>query len=279
MITFVARVLRECLRVWTRTRLVAPAIMLFVSIAMVYGSHPEIMEELQPKKRPLIYTPRGNDVRSIRRSGISRSSLQLPSLYALAPGHTGCTISEQPTLYWYQSYPCSAQFELTIIGKDKTKPVFRKIFDSADWSGIQKLELGDHRITLSKKIQYTWTVSIVPDPDHRSKDMIANGIIERIDPPGSLASSLVRKSQEDLVYILSEKGIWYDALEKITQLIESHPTKSEFRELRAELLDQVGLSEVAEYDREVVTPPDKQELMWKTNEIDDGRSLSRLQSH
>ena len=142
---------------------------------------------------------------------------------------------------------------MVIIGEDKTKPIFEKKFDSAGWSGIKEINLTDFGIELSKGIPYMWSVSIIPEPEHRSKDIIAVGTIVVVDPSKSLASALITKSQEDLVYILSEEGIWYDALEKISHLIALQPERSELRVLRAELLDQVNLVEVAEYDREMIT--------------------------
>ena len=214
----------------------------------------EAIRDTEPVMRSLIYRPRAENLPAGRIDGSSRSSeTGLPSLYVLAPGHIGATISTQPTLFWYQSQPTGAQFELVIIGEDKTKPIFEKKFDSAGWSGIKEINLTDFGIELSKGIPYMWSVSIIPEPEHRSKDIIAAGTIVVIDPSKSLASALITKSQEDLVYILSEEGIWYDALEKISRLIALQPERSELRVLRAELLDQVNLVEVAEYDREMIT--------------------------
>ena len=220
----------------------------------IFLSYAESIGESEPAKRTLIYMPRAKNPPLVRIDGNSRSpDNNLPTLYALAPGHVGCTISAQPSLYWYQSRPTGAQCELVIMGEDKTIPIFTMHYESTDRAGIKEINLADHGIELLKKIQYLWSISLIPEPERRSKDIIATGMIERIDPPEIVASALMTKSQEDLVYIFSKEGIWYDAVEKISHLITSQPESSELRMLRAELLDQGNLIEVAEYDRDIIT--------------------------
>ena len=240
------------------TRIMVNQMIVFIILAdftsTIFPSYAESLGETELTKRTLVYKPRAENLPSIRIDGNSRSlDSNLPTLYALAPGHIGCTISAQPTLYWYQSQPITAQCELVIMGEDKTTPIFITKYETADRAGIMEIKLAEHEIELSKNVQYCWSISIIPDPDRRSKDVIAVGMIERIDPPESIASALITKSQEDLVYILSREGIWYDAVEKISHLIAAQPERSELRILRAELLDQGNLIEVAEYDRNILT--------------------------
>jgi hypothetical protein len=50
-----------------------------------------------------------------------------------------------------------------------------------------------------------------------------------------------------LVY--AQHGVWYDAIAALSSQIDATPEDPTLREQRAALLDQVGLSEVAAYDR------------------------------
>ena len=52
--------------------------------------------------------------------------------------------------------------------------------------------------------------------------------------------------KEDLATRYAEAGIWYDALEAVTDLIERSPGDSKSLGYRAALLRQVGLPEIAE---------------------------------
>ncbi len=87
------------------------------------------------------------------------------------------------------------------------------------------------------------------DSKDHSKDIVASGALKRIDPPQAVSANLLTNNLENLIYVLAEEGIWYDALELASQLIEQNPNNTAYRELRAELFDQGDLTEVADFDR------------------------------
>lgn len=51
------------------------------------------------------------------------------------------------------------------------------------------------------------------------------------------------------VFVYAENGIWYDAIASVSTRIEAAPSDPELRAQRAALLQQVGLSDVADFDR------------------------------
>lgn len=89
---------------------------------------------------------------------------------------------------------------------------------------------------------------MVPDAQHRSRDVLAAGAIKLIDMPHGLRTELQRASEGEAPSIYAEAGTWYDALAALSTLIEKKPEDSKFRKQRASLLDQVGLARAAEYD-------------------------------
>ena len=99
---------------------------------------------------------------------------------------------------------------------------------------------------LSPHTEYRWSVTAVPDPDDRSKDIRAGGLIERIEVPESLRSKLAQAEKGEIPQIYAEAGIWYDALMAISELIDATPGDAVLRKQRSALLEQVGLSEVTE---------------------------------
>jgi len=170
------------------------------------------------------------------------------ALFALAPNHVALTVQEQPILYWYLSKPTKYPIELTIIIEKDTHPLLEKRIPFPSRSGIYPLQLTDFDIHLSTGTQYRWFLALVPDPNRRSRDIVAGAIIERVEIPETLRSRLLKASREEISHIYAGAGMWYDALMAVSNLINDEPTNPVFRRQRAALLEQVGLSEVAQHE-------------------------------
>jgi hypothetical protein len=89
----------------------------------------------------------------------------------------------------------------------------------------------------------------VPDTENHSRDVIAKGVIKRIDPPGDLANRVTQMGDLERAAAFAQAGIWYDAFESVCNAIEAHPDDASLRAQRAALLQQVGLSEAAAADK------------------------------
>lgn len=197
----------------------------------------------------LVYRPQESGQRPSRVHSIARGkSGDMPMLSVLVPNHTGLTIKDQPSLFWYQSKPCALRFELTLVVPDIAQPVLEFSLPRAEREGVQRLPLQDQNTTLSPGVEYQWTVALVPDEENRSQDIISSGTIKRLAPSPEFMSKIVKKTQEELVYLYAEEGLWYDALETVSELIVANPS-AHFHELRAQLLEQADLPDVAAYDR------------------------------
>jgi hypothetical protein len=173
---------------------------------------------------------------------------ELVALFALAPNHVALTVQEQPVLYWYLSKPAKYPIELTITIEKDTQPLLEKSIPLPSRSGIYSLRLSDFDIRLSTGTQYRWFLALVPDPNRRSRDIVAGAIIERVETPETLRSRLLKANREEISNIYAEAGMWYDALMAISNLIDDAPGNPAFHKHRAALLEQVGLSAVAQYD-------------------------------
>jgi Domain of Unknown Function (DUF928) len=138
---------------------------------------------------------------------------------------------------------------LTVTERKAVSPLLEKVLKAPEKGGIQSVCLADHAVRLKKNVQYKWFVTLVTDADHRSKDILAGGIIELTEPNPSLAGKLKDSDSSRSPAIYAEEGLWYDALWAISRAIEASPGNDEFRQERASLLGQVGLVEVAEYEK------------------------------
>jgi hypothetical protein len=135
--------------------------------------------------------------------------------------------------------------EITVIERNGVKPLLEKEVKGPGTGGIQAVCLADHGVTLGREVQYKWFVTLVTDADQRSKDILAGGIISRIDAPPALSAKL----KGDATAAYAEEGFWYDALESISKQIDASPDSIGLRTQRAALLEQVGLAETTKLEK------------------------------
>jgi hypothetical protein len=159
----------------------------------------------------------------------------------LAPDHVALTAQEQPTLYWFVDRSPAHEVEISIIEEDGVKPLFERRM-RAPGAGIHAFSLADSGVRLQPGMRYQWFVAVVVDPNYRSKDILSGAVIERS------ASSPVSGSAS--ATDLAAAGIWYDALMVVSTEVDAAPSDPTPRQHRQALLEQVGLTDVARFDRE-----------------------------
>ena len=158
-------------------------------------------------------------------------------LQALAPDHAGLTLQPQPTLYWTMRSKAAIQFVLTAIA-DGAEPILKAELEEGP--GLQQLDLSRHNISLKPGSRYRWSVTQVVMQGDKSTDVIAGGVIERIEPGEGLSSRVKRVRGVALVDVYAIEGIWYDALQTISSMIEETPGDRNLLAIRQSLLSQVG---------------------------------------
>jgi hypothetical protein len=172
------------------------------------------------------------------------------TLSVLAPDHTGLTTMTQPALYWYFSGASGGQIECLITVDEEGKPFAQKSLQMAPARGIKRIRLSDLGVVLSPGREYTWFISLIVDSAQPSKEIFSSGAIRLERISHTFRKRLAGAKQTELPAILAENGIWYDALDALSAMIDENPEMRALREQRARLLDEVGLHEVARFDRE-----------------------------
>jgi Domain of Unknown Function (DUF928) len=183
------------------------------------------------------YKPPLRGAPATRVGGGTRSiGTQALTVNVLAPNETGFTTRDKPTVYWYVSEPLNTPVELTLTTteplKDAVPTTLELTLQPPIAQGVHALRLGDHGVTLKPGVEYQWFVAVVSNPAQRSSDVVAGGGIKRIE-----AADAVRD------------GVWYDAIDQLSQQISANPADARLRQQRAALLEQVGLREAAAFDR------------------------------
>jgi hypothetical protein len=219
-----------------------------------FGAGQALAQPAAPKpaasKSGIKFLPKTTGMASVRVTGGSRGSGEAAvTLDVLAPDDVGTTTQEQPSLFWFQSKPDdNAKFELTLLQEKKAKPVVQVKMDHASKSGIQRLKLTDHGVKLTPGVEYQWVVALITDPENRSTDLVASGVIKRVQPSTELMQKLSGATAASRAAIYADAGVWYDALGTLSDQIESQPGDKSLHETRAELLRQVGLNAAAQTD-------------------------------
>jgi len=194
-------------------------------------------------KPPLRGAPAGRVAGGTRGGG-----MDFPYLCLIVPKHVGLTVYRQPVLYYYQSGSSSWPVEFTMIRKQGISPIVEARIAKHGKPGIHKVSLADHGVYLETNVTYKWFISLIPDFQHRSKDILAAGAIEYTKVPEKLQEKLNSADTYQRPFVFSEAGFWYDAFHSLSSLIESIPENRALKKQRSALLEQVELSRVAKFD-------------------------------
>jgi len=187
------------------------------------------------------YNPPARGAPSGRVGGGTRGLRVLP-LAALAPDHTGLTLSAQPALYYFLPASSGVRVALRLADNPNAQPLLEKDFAPPAKTGIQRLDLKALGVTLLPGIEYRWTVS-----DARTS---STGMIRRIEAPQDLARKLNGvPAGRNRYTLLAREGVWYDALDEVSRAADS--ANATAGRHRAALLEQIGLKDIAQHERQL----------------------------
>jgi uncharacterized protein DUF928 len=230
----------------TMSRAAAISIALAAAMIIVATVTPPLLEA---QSAAPVYKPPARGAPGGRIGGGTRGVTVGLLVSALVPDHVGQTVSEQPTVYWYLTRDASDTVEVALIDHIGTRPLIEHRLPPPVRAGIHALRLADHGVRLVPATPYQWSVAIVRDDERRSRDVLAIGLIERVELPTVLGQRLAPATPAERVSLYAEAGLWYDAIALLSERIDAAPTDVDLRRQRAALLDQVGLREAAAFDR------------------------------
>jgi Domain of Unknown Function (DUF928) len=197
-----------------------------------------------------IYTPPKKLTPRARVGGTLRGTEgKDPEIVALVPDHVGMTVKQTPTLNWFLSKPTTYEIQFTISSIQRVQPVYEGTLPPPKREGVQSIDLKALGITLEPNVQYRWFVSARRNANSYSEDIVAGGVIERCEISECLITvGTVLGCDLQSVNINAKNGLWYDAMACLCSLVDAAPSDSSLKRRRAELLRQVGLHGVADWD-------------------------------
>jgi hypothetical protein len=172
------------------------------------------------------------------------SDNKIPLMFALTPDHVGQTVSAQPSLFWYigRIPDASMRIEFTLFDQASDEPAVETTLAAPDRAGIQRIRLADHGVKLESGSEYEWAVTLIVDPERRSKDVVVTGWIDRIEHSGRLEARLESEGEARSAAIYAEEGIWYDSFAALNDQIDGNPADENLLTQRIDVLRQVGLN-------------------------------------
>ncbi len=192
----------------------------------------------------LIYRPPNRGAPGARVGGGTRG---LGGFTALAPPHLAFTTSPQPRLYWFSEPGLRRPIRFLLVEENTGKRLLERRLPPEPAGGIHFLDLSASQVRLLPGRDYQWSVTLEPAPHHRQRPLVSRGRIRVVPEPAALA----RAQDWQRPFQAAAKGIWYDALEALSNLLQRYPADAAHWHLRrAELLEQGGLIAVAAFDRE-----------------------------
>ena len=160
-------------------------------------------------------------------------------LRAMAPDRVGLTVRKSPVLYFFISQATSLPVRFTLRDERSIRPVAETPIPSPLRAGFSAIRLKDYGIQLDEDVQYRWYVSIVRDSVQSQLEMVAEGVIERIDP--QLVDYYDQVCNRDSVLLALRAGLWIDGFGCLCELIEANPEDQQLRVLQEKLWRNRGL--------------------------------------
>jgi hypothetical protein len=88
-------------------------------------------------------------------------------------------------------------------------------------------------------------LGLVCNSQDRSKDIVAEGWIERVEPDRNLALRVRQATPQERVALYADAGLWYEALATLVEVRRDRPNDKDLAEAWKTLFDSVELEIVS----------------------------------
>ncbi|WP_028325425.1 DUF928 domain-containing protein [Desulfatirhabdium butyrativorans] len=190
-----------------------------------------------------IYRPPLRGMPFSREGGATRGDKDsLAVITALVPEHIGLTSIDMPVLYWHASRAVEVPIEFAIIDDNAIEPLYQVSMKPPFAAGYHAVRLQDGLCKLELHKVYKWFIAMVVDSQHRSRDIVVSGAIERVKLSDQLRSRIQQASLFDQISMYADAGIWFDAVDCLNRFVEEQKGSATALKLREDFFRQVGLT-------------------------------------
>ena len=169
-------------------------------------------------------------------------------LVALVPENSvAITASNTPKLFFYVPETTQSHLIEFVVRNQQDELVYESMLQKGNRAGIITVELPANlqQDELKTNEDYHWYLSMVCDRQKRSHDVVVEGWIRRVELEPALNQKLQQASIIEQANFYQNQGIWYDALSVIAGSKKSVDSQLTVKAKWVELLDSIGLKELA----------------------------------
>jgi len=168
-------------------------------------------------------------------------------LTALIPTtNLGLTTEKYPTFFWFVP-PTPARTAEFVLSDEKSNEVYKTTFAINGQPGVISLKLPASATLppLSVNKNYSWTFSLICNPNNPLAIDFVRGWVQRIEPNATLSNRLAKATPRDRPSVFAQAGVWNDTLSSLIELRRSNPKDQSLVTDWESLLKSVGLESIA----------------------------------
>lgn len=168
-------------------------------------------------------------------------------LTALVPeNQIGRTVSEYPLFFFYLP-KSDAQLAEFFLQDEKENLIYQTTLKINNSPGVMSVSIPANKNVSPLQVgkNYRWSISLICDPQDRSTDVFAAGIVRRVELSADIRSELEKADPRQKAVIYAQTGIWQDALSTLAAARRGNPNDAELTADWETLLDSVKLGEIA----------------------------------
>jgi len=172
-------------------------------------------------------------------------------LTALVPESLiGRTVSEYPVFFFYLPKTDFYDAELVefILEDENGNLIYETTLKTNKAAGVMSVSIpANKKVSPSEAGKnYRWSIALICDPDDRSTNMVAIGIVRRVELSAEILRQLDAADPRQKTVIYAENGIWQDALGTLAAARRANPNDPDLAADWESLLDSVKLGEIAQ---------------------------------
>lgn len=184
-----------------------------------------------------------------------------PNLTVLLPStNLGLTTADYPQFFWFVPQTRAKFMKFSLFQGDAQDPmqqlVYEQALDTPTAPGVVRFALpqAENTSPLQPDRDYFWTVTLVCQLDDPSKNIHAEGWVQRVSMPPDMAKALTAAAPGDRPRIYAENGYWFETLASLANLRCENAGNVALAKSWAELLTSVKLSRLANQPLRQVCP-------------------------
>lgn len=155
------------------------------------------------------------------------------------------TTQAHPTIFIYIPDATIISAELSLWDENQ-KGLYQTTVSLSGKSGIVGIPLPDSAPSLAVGKRYKWSLALICDRDRRSRDVVVEGWMQRTQLSSTLEEQIKTVEPLQRARLYAQNRVWYETLATLAELRRDRPDDSSIATEWQNLLQSVGLQDVAQ---------------------------------